>query len=323
MHESKVRTLSIGVLLPILLLVVAALIGLSRPQEEKQEAAQPSRQALTVLFENEAREMDTQTYLLGVVLGEMPAEFETEALRAQAIAARTYTLKTAHDGIAHGKNRICTDAGCCQAYIDPTTYIASGGSEAAVQRVRQAVSDTEGQVLVYNGELIMATYFSCAGDATEDAVAVWGQAYPYLRSVPSPGEQNARYYTDTCTFSPEEFQKALGIRLEGKVEQWFAEPTRTDGGGVDTMCICGIPYRGTTLRALLQLRSTNFTVSVENGQIVVQTKGNGHRVGLSQYGANAMAKDGRRAEQILRYYYNGVEIVQYTEEIAKTDENFS
>ncbi len=315
------RKICIGALLPALLVAIVVLMGHTEPddiqmQTDPTQQTQPPKQAfsLTVLFDNEERLMDLDAYLAGVVLGEMPARFEMDALRAQAVAARTYTLKKCLDGKRHGANTICTDHTCCQAYTDLEEYLQAGGSQSAIDRVKQAVTDTSGQVLVYDGALIMATYFSCAGDQTEDAVAVWGQDYPYLQSVPSPGEEEATYYTDTKTFTAEQFQKALGIRLEGTVDNWFGQVTYTTGGGVDTMTICGIPFRGTTLRTLLELRSTAFTVSVRGGKILFQTKGFGHRVGMSQYGANAMAKAGKDYRQILTYYYTGTEVVQYNDE---------
>lgn len=324
MNEQRndfLRTISIGVLLPILLVCVVVLMGQTNAADlqDQTQTTQPTageqvQMQLTVLFGEEEEIMDLETYLLGVVLGEMPASFELDALRAQSVAARTYTLKKCLEGARHGENTICTDHTCCQAYTDPTSYVTSGGSETSVERVRQAVEDTAGQVLVYDGELIMATYFSCAGGITEDAVAVWGQEYPYLQSVPSPGEEDAAYYTDSKTFTAEQLQKALGIRLEGRVDKWFGKVVYTDGGGVETLTICGIPYRGTTLRTLLGLRSTAFTVTVINGKITFQTKGYGHRVGMSQYGANAMAKRGKDYREILTHYYTGIEIVQYSDE---------
>lgn len=329
-HNNFLRKVSIGILLPVLLVCVVVLMAQSMSHGQNQVPEQPQGTepepmdfALNVIFGEEIRVMDLDTYLTGVVLGEMPASFEMDALRSQAVAARTYTLKRCMDGQRHGKNTICTDHTCCQAYTEPNSYMAAGGSESSVLRVQQAVMDTSGEVLVYDGELIVATYFACAGDVTEDAVAVWGQDYPYLQSVPSPGEEGASYYTDSKTFTAEQFQKALGIRLEGAVDQWFGQLTYTNGGGVETMYVCGIPYRGTTLRTLLDLRSTAFAVSVHNGQITFQTKGFGHRVGMSQYGANAMAKTGKNYREILTYYYTGVEIVQYIDENGKTQGNFS
>lgn len=306
-----------GLLLPVLLLSVVVLVGQPTTGDPVPETTlplpqpEPQPMVLTVLSGENSRQMELETYITAVVLGEMPASFETDALRAQAVAARTYTLKRCIEGHRHGANTICTDYTCCQAYKDPSDYISEGGSPEAVEKVRQAVADTDGEVLVYDGSLIVATYFSCAGDATEDAVAVWGEDYPYLRSVDSPGEQDAVYYTDSKCFTPEQLTTALELPLEGAVESWFGQISYTSGGGVDTMVIGGKTFRGTQLRSLLELRSAAFTVSVENGQILFRTKGFGHRVGMSQYGANAMAKSGKDYRQILTHYYTGVRIVQY------------
>lgn len=311
------RLLSLALLLPALLLWIGVVSGTSAPTEAEQttstaptpEPREPI--VLSVLFDGECRSMELERYLLGVVLGEMPASFETEALRAQAVAARTYTIKRCVEGRSHGIATVCTDYRCCQAYVDPIDYLADGGRAEDLQRVQAAVEDTQGQVLVYEGELIEAPYFSCAGGLTEAAVAVWGQDYPYLQSVASPGEENAAHYTDSKSFSVAEFQNILGISPTGDAAQWFGQIKRTAGGGVETMVIGGVSYRGTTLRTLLGLRSTAFTVSVEQGQIVFYTKGYGHRVGMSQYGANAMAREGQDYRQILAHYYLGTEIVQY------------
>ena len=266
---------------------------------------------ITVLFRDQKQIMDMETYLIGVVLAEMPASFHLEALKAQAVAARTYTIKRSLANNRHGKNTICTDYSCCQAYIEPEAYIADGGTWDAVERVSRAVESTAGEVVVYEEELITATYFSCAGGITEDAEAVWGQDVPYLQPVISPGEEYAPVFSDSKSFTPEALQAALGTRLEGPAETWFSRVTYTPGGGVDIMTIADIPYKGTTLRTLLGLRSTIFTVSVEDGVIIFHTRGFGHRVGMSQYGANAMATSGKTHQEILSHYYSGTKIVQY------------
>lgn len=309
MRHRKNRKLKLWLAtLGLLTLLLASTVGCAAPQQEAQSIE------LTLLCGEETYTLELEAYILGVVLGEMPASFEMDALRAQAVAARTYTLRACVQGSKHGSNTICTDATCCQAYISAQDYLTMGGTEDAVQRVRQAVTDTAGQVLVYEGELIFATYFSCAGDSTEDAVAVWGQSFPYLQAVPSPGEEDTVFYADSKAFTPEQLQSALGITLSGDSESWFGEVTYTAGGGVDTLQIGGVSFSGTELRQALELRSTAFTVSVEEDQIVFSTKGFGHRVGMSQYGANAMAKTGATYEQILQYYYSGAEIVQYGDE---------
>ena len=253
--------------------------------------------------------MELDSYLTGVLLAEMPASFHEEALQAQAVAARTYAMKTCQDGKKHG-GAICTSSECCQGYMSTEAYLLRGWNQKYILRVQNAVEQTRGQVLTYEGRLIRATYFSCSGGATESAVAVWGRDYPYLQSVKSPGEEETVYYTDTKAFSTESFQEALGISLTGNPETWFGTITYTDGGGIDHMMIGGTEYRGTTLRALLGLRSTVFYVVVSDDGILFETKGFGHRVGMSQYGADAMAQEGHDYRRILQHYYQGTEIFQ-------------
>lgn len=255
-------------------------------------------------------EMDMDAYLVGVVLAEMPAFFEAEALKAQAVVARTYTQKAYENGGKHGDGSVCTQANCCQAYITEGEYLAQGGTQEGLEKIRCAVAATSGYVLTYDGDLIEATYFSCSGGSTEDAAAVWGTDFPYLQAVASPGEEKAAHYTDTVTFTPQAFQEALGVQLDGAPGSWFGTVAYTDGGGVATITIGGESYTGTQLRALLGLRSTAFTVAATETQITITTRGYGHRVGMSQYGADAMAVTGSTFAQILAYYYGGTELVR-------------
>ncbi len=249
--------------------------------------------------------MELDDYLTGVVLAEMPASFEPEALKAQAVVARTYTVRAYRGKYRHDGAAVCTDSTCCQGYLSETDYLSRGGSEAGIDKIRQAVLDTSGYVLTYQGELIEATYFSCSGGSTEDAVAVWGTDVPYLRATDSPGEENAAHYTDTVTFTPAEFAHALSLELTGDPAGWLGKVTYTAGGGVDTMEIGGISFKGTALRKILNLRSTAFTMSAGENGITVTTKGYGHRVGMSQYGADAMAVAGSSFAEILAHYYRG------------------
>lgn len=255
-------------------------------------------------------ELEMDEYLTGVVLAEMPVSFETEALEAQSVVARTYTQKVYETGGKHGDGSVCTRPVCCQGYISPGDYLSRGGTEEGLEKVRAAVAATSGYVLTYEGELIEATYFSCSGGSTEDAAAVWGTDFPYLRAVSSPGEEKAAHYTDTVCFTAEEFQKALGVSLNGVPGSWFRDVTYTDGGGIDTMVIGGTSYTGTYLRSLLGLRSTAFSVSAAEDTITITTRGYGHRVGMSQYGADAMAVTGSSCAEILAHYYPGTTLTR-------------
>lgn len=267
-----------------------------------------SIQTLPVLWQDKIQIMDLDTYLIGVVLAEMPATFEMEALKAQAIAARTCALECTLTRDKHPEGAICTDSGCCQAYMPVDAYRDDGGTEENIQRIYTAVTETSGEVLTFNGQLIEATYFSCSGGRTEDAVAVWGTEVPYLQSVLSPGEEHADIFTNTVTFSAEEFSALLGRTLSGNPTTWFGTVTRTRGGGVATMVIAGQTYTGTQLRSLLSLYSTAFSIYATKDTVSVTTSGKGHRVGMSQYGADAMAVKGHSYEEILSYYYPGTRI---------------
>lgn len=272
-------------------------------------AAEKVNQTVAVLFsDGSIEQMDMDAYLTGVVLAEMPADFETEALKAQAVAARTYTEKTTRTGGKHGNGSICTDSGCCQAYISEESYLNQSGSEENLQKVLRAVLDTSGYVLTYEGELIEATYFACSGGSTEDAAAVWGTEYPYLLALPSPGEENAAHYSDTFCFTSEQFQNQTGCTLTGDPTGWFTVEAYTPGGGIESINICGERYSGTQLRRLLGLPSTAMTITAAGDTITIVTKGYGHRVGMSQYGADAMAATGKTYPEILAYYYPGTQL---------------
>ena len=273
-----------------------------KPEETTAQTDPVPKQQIAVLMDDgQARIMDLDEYISGVVAAEMPAEFEEDALRAQAVAARTYALKRA-EGSKHTGGAVCTDSACCQAYR------VQWQTEAGSDKIRTAVDSTAGQVLTYGGQLIDATYFSCSGGKTEAAVAVWGTDVPYLQAVDSPGEEQATHYMDTVSFSLETFSQKIGDKL---TDGWLGKITYTPGGGVDTIQIGGKTYTGTQLRSKLGLRSTAFVITGIGDKVTITTKGFGHRVGMSQYGADAMAVQGKNYQQILSYYYPGTALEVY------------
>lgn len=245
-------------------------------------------------------ELPLNDYLTGVLLSEMPGSFHVEAKKAQAVVARTYALRRIGGTDKH-PGSVCTDSTCCQGYLDPDTF----SDRAAVDSAQKTVEATNGLVLTYEGKLIDATYFSCSGGLTEDAVAVWGSDVPYLQSVASPGEEIAAHYTDTVAFTKAQLENALGITLKGNAKSWVGTVTYTEGGGVASIDIGGNRYKGTELRSLLGLRSTSFAITAHDSALTFTTKGYGHRVGMSQYGAQAMALSGSGFEKILAHYYQG------------------
>lgn len=305
-------SLVMGMLIPGLMLSVGMKWKDRSPnldivQQPSEETLQDTvSQKIKLLAENgTVEEMEMEAYVASVLLGEVPGSFEMEALKAQAVVARTVACRAMYTGGKHGQGAVCKESSCCQAFVTEEEYRQRGGVEETIEKMRNAAHQTAGQILTYDELPIEATYFSCSGGRTEDAVAVWGTDVSYLKSVESPGEEEATHYRDEQRFSGEVFSDKLGLSLTGDPAGWFGKTTYTAGGGVDTMQIGTSTFRGTELRSRLGLRSTAFSVAVEDGQIVITTKGFGHRVGMSQYGANAMAFDGYTYQQILEHYYSG------------------
>lgn len=282
-------------------------------QQEKPSAEElPTGHYIDVLSDDgDVVSMAINDYLTCVVLCEMPGSFDPEALKAQAVVARTYALRRKDGESKHTGASVCMQASCCQGYVSVDDYLHNGGDRKTVEKIQNAVMETDGQVLLYDGELIEATYFSCSGGLTEDAVAVWGSDIPYLKSTDSPGEETAVHFTDTVQYSLKEYQDRLGRQLDGNAASWVEEIRYTNGGGVESMRICGVDYPGTELRKLLGLRSTAFVMRVVGDTITITTKGYGHRVGMSQYGAEAMAAQGKTYEEILLHYYQDVVLTEY------------
>ncbi len=306
----------LGLLVPGMLLNIGASFGYDGGEKPQQtQSTHPDttippswRREISVDFNGEVKRMDLESYLVGVVLAEMPTSFEDAALQAQAVVARTYALKRQQQRDHHSDGAVCTDHRCCQAYIAVEDYLNGMGYQEDVDKASRAVQATAGQVVTYESALIEATYFSCSGGRTEDAAAVWGEDYPYLQSVISPGEEKAEYYEDTAVFTKEQLEEALGRQLYGSAQDWIGWCTYTVGGGVDKFCFAGEIYKGTQLRQILGLRSTMFTIRAVEDGIEVTTCGSGHRVGMSQWGAEAMALAGSSVAEILAHYYPGTKL---------------
>lgn len=305
MKKQVILAFVLGLLLPL------GWMHLKNPEKQPEErvpAVQQQQVMISVRHENGVRQMELEEYVTGVVLAEMPGSFDTEALKAQAVVARTYAVKRSEGPGKHEDSAVCTESSCCQGYKSVDSYLAEGGTEKTVEKIRTAVQETAGLVLRYEGALIDATYFSCSGGSTEAAVEVWGADVPYLQAVESPGEEDAVHFTDRMVFSIAEFAALTGCT--GTPENWLGQVSYTRGGGVDTMELGGQTFSGRELRELLGLKSTDFSVSIDGGSVVVTTHGFGHRVGMSQYGAQAMAQQGSSFREILAHYYQGTELGQ-------------
>lgn len=252
-------------------------------------------------------------YLWSVTAAEMPASFEPEALRAQSVCARTYALWRKNHPGKHPGAEVCTDSSCCQAYITREEAARRWGERAEeyTAKIAAAVSDTAGVVATYGGEPIQAVFFSSAAGRTVDAAEVWGNALPYLISVESPEGDEVPDYHSQVTLSAEEVKALVqtsypGADLSGDPAGWFSEPAYTDSGRVDSIAVGGITLSGGAARNLFSLRSACFTISYGAQGFTFAVTGYGHGVGLSQYGANAMARAGSSWREIIEHYYTGV-----------------
>ena len=265
-------------------------------------------------------EMTVEEYVIGAVLAEMPAFFEKEALKAQAVAVHTYALRRISEQLAspdaelHGAY-ISNDSSKYQAYFTPEQAAAFYGEsyEKYRQNVAEAVSESINDILVYNGEPIVAAFHSISSGKTESAEIIWGNAVPYLIPTESTGDLNAPSYSDTAVFSAAEAEARLteseyDITLPEEQSEWFKILSVSPSGTVTKVSVGDKILSGTELRSLLNLRSACFEISCADSSFTFTTKGSGHGVGLSQYGANEMAKNGADYREILLHYYNGAEI---------------
>jgi len=278
-----------------------------------EPGADGERTVRVLLPDGTVEEQTMADYLWSVTAAEMPASFEGEALRAQAVCARTYTLwRESHSGKHEGAD-VCTDSSCCQAYITKEAAAERWGpkSEEYTTKIASAVADTSGIAALYDGVPIQAVFFSSSAGPTEDAAAVWGNALPYLRSVPSPEGEEVPGYRSSVTLTAEEAEKLIKAAhpdadLSGDPTGWFSDFTYTGSGRVDMVKVGGVAMSGGAARNLFSLRSAYFQVEYGDGGFTFYVTGYGHGVGLSQYGANAMAKAGSSWREIVEHYYTGV-----------------
>ena len=272
---------------------------------------------IQVLCGKEIREMSMERYLIGVVAAEMPATFELEALMAQAVAARTNALynmkvkqKTSHPGAD-----VCSDFSCCTAYTEDEQLRDNWQDDYVdnITRIINAVLKTDGEYISYEGKPILAVFHSSSAGKTESSGNVWMTDLPYLQSVSSP-ETSAQVpnYVSTVTVSRSDFvdtlRKEYSVVFSNENAKSWITDISTANGRVSELNVCGTPIPGTALRSMFDLRSTAFAIELVDGDIVFTTVGNGHGVGMSQYGANAMAKDGIGYREILSAYYKGTTI---------------
>jgi stage II sporulation protein D len=266
-----------------------------------------------------------ESYVRGVLAAEMPAEFEMEALKAQAVAARTYIIRRIIEkdySQVPAEGAMVTDTVTHQAYLseedigrnwDPEDYSAN------LSKLNRAVNETKGIIMTYENKPIQAAFFSTSNGYTENSEEYWQDYMPYLRSVPSPwdAEISPKYKT-TSTYELKTFYNKLGINSipassNGSTIQVLE---KSNGNRIKQIQIGGKMFTGREVREKLGLNSSHFTWEFNNGQIVLTTYGYGHGIGMSQYGANGLAKEGKRADEILKYYYKGIQLKKLTKKTA-------
>lgn len=263
-------------------------------------------------------EIKIDEYLYGVVSAEMPASYEQEALKAQAVVARTYTIyQIENSPNKHENADICDSYACCQAWISKDERFANweeSEREANWQKIVSAIDTTSGIIVTYAGAPINAFFHSNSGGVTESSVNIWGGIeYPYLKSVTTSGEDGYEQYSSNITISNDELlsklkEKYPNIEIDfGNIDS-IKITEYTDSGRVRTMLFGNVEIAGTETRTIFGLKSTNFVITRDENNITFSVTGNGHGVGMSQTGADSMAKSGSNYEDIIKHFYTGVEI---------------
>lgn len=314
---------SICLILPVLLVKdkptedVVKLDGeVAGTKEVKNSIANNPTIKLLHLSTGEVEEIDLEIYLYGVVSAEMPATYHEEALKTQAIVARTYTMYKIKNEPKHDNADICDTSTCCQAYITKEERLAKWKEEereANWNRIIEAVDSTKGKVITYNGEVINAFFHANSGGKTEIASNVWGgKDYPYLQVVSTEGETEYTQYSSTVILSKEELLEKLkenhpDIQIDFNNENAIEILEYTEGERVKTVKFGNIEISGVEARQTFGLKSANFDL-VFGENIIFNVRGYGHGVGLSQTGANSMAKENKNYEEIIKHFYSGVEI---------------
>ncbi|WP_438348819.1 stage II sporulation protein D [Paenibacillus sp. FA6] len=276
-----------------------------------------------------------EDYVTGVVAAEMPADFAFESLKAQATAARTYIVQRLLTNDTSGvpvQGADVTDTVSHQAYISKETLEKEWkgqGKATQLATVQRAVLESRNIVMTYKGKPITATFFSTSNGYTENSEDYWQVAIPYLRSVSSPWDiEIAPFYKDTVKLSKEKFLNQMGLSklavatLKNKQGEYSLDSlirilSTTQGNRIKELSIGGVTFSGREVREKLGLRSSQFSWADAGNDIVITTYGNGHGVGMSQWGANGMAQEGYTATQILEHYYTGIEFQQVTKLLAK------
>lgn len=247
-----------------------------------------------------------EEYVMGVVAGEMPVSFEIEALKAQAVASRTYVMFQIEKN--KKKDYDVVDTVLNQVYLDSKEMKKKWGDNYSkyMNKIKEAVEDTAYQYILYDGEIAETLFFSTSVGYTENSEEIFVSKVPYLRSVKSNWDQISPVFSENNSYDLNDFLKLLKLEKNTQLNIEIIDTTST--GRINKIKINNKVFSGKQIANLLNIRSSHFKISEYNGVVTVTTKGYGHGVGMSQYGAQGMAKEGYKYDEILKYYYTGIEI---------------
>lgn len=318
------KTLLAGLLAPALMLMLP-LAAINKPETAVAVGAEaeppPTAAAVEDTFKifdkesNTVTEMTAEEYIFGVTAAEMPALYNEEALKAQAVAAYTFALYRREEN-ADKDYDITTDHTADQSFITEEKARERWGDKADeyVEKLKKVINEVKGLAITYDGKPILAVYHAISSGRTENCRDKWGNDPPYLKAVDSSFDLLCPNYISKLTVSKEEFCEKLSGKVEfsGNPNEYISIKERTESGTVRTVAVCGKEISGSEIRSLFSLRSSNFEVSYNDGAFTFTVYGYGHGVGLSQFGADYMAKQGSDFKEILTHYYSGCKVDKFT-----------
>ena len=265
-----------------------------------------SEKIIKVSKNSELLELNIDDYLVGVVSCEMPASFEEEALKAGAVAARTYLLNKLENNNEYVITSTTNDQ--CYSNAEELKEKWKEDYDKYLSKIQKVVMETHGEYMTYKDKIIKAFYFSTSNGKTENVENVFGEKLDYLVSVNSIYDTNTTQFSRTIEIPKNEFLTKLNLDKSNTIE--ITNLIKNETNRVDKITINDKVFKGTEVRKLLDLRSTDFEIEINNDNVIISTKGYGHGVGMSQYGANELAKMGYDYEKILKHYYTGIKIVK-------------
>lgn len=315
--------------IPIVLFLLTALVGIvpalcshtpSKTLYPRKSKIQNGDVYLTVYntASQKTEYVNIEEYLPGVIAAEMPASYESEALKAQAVAARSYIFyKLDTTSPDHPDAAVCDNSSHCKAHISKSEAKAKWSSTDADrywEKIVEAVDATHGEYMVCDDEVVEAFFFAQSGGRTENSEDVWGESRPYLKSVESPENLSSQNNLSTKTLTFLEFRKILNNH-NSKITVNSSAPvigkiSRTQGQSVKAITIDSITFTGREMRTIFGLKSANFTITLSQNSVIFSVIGYGHGVGMSQSGANEMAKNGKKYTEILSHYYTNIQIMK-------------